>query len=273
MLPVQYFNSQAEAAELLGYFLLLDGSTFQLLDGTNFLLFNSTAFNPNNYSSTILWLDAQDPNNNGTIPSNGTLQNNWYDKSISKLVFNNSTTTQMPLNVSNGITTFNSIYFGNNGLSYLTSTKALTLGSSNSISMVFKITDSNARYILDCLTSPELYLRMIVPGYVQAGVNISGTDYGMIAEQIANNTPFVMTYIFNATGTALIFLNGQLQTGASYSPISSAVTTQIQIGSNVALTQNYNGYLGELIVGNVAWTTAQRQQIELYLSSKWGIAF
>jgi len=42
---------------------------------------SNSVFSPTNFSSLQLWLDAQDPNANGSVPSNGTAFTTWLDKS------------------------------------------------------------------------------------------------------------------------------------------------------------------------------------------------
>jgi hypothetical protein len=43
--------------------------------------YSNSVFSPTNFSSLQLWLDAQDPNANGSVPSNGTAFTTWLDKS------------------------------------------------------------------------------------------------------------------------------------------------------------------------------------------------
>ena len=93
---------------------------------------------------------------------------------------------------------------------------------------------------------------------------------------IAANSP---TYVLTGNGIQLVtmyvsgsslipYINGTAQTTKTG---STGATTVLDIGAYQNSSQNWNGYIGDVIIYNTALTTAQRQQVEGYLAWKWGL--
>jgi len=71
-----------------------------------------------------------------------------------------------------------------------------------------------------------------------------------------------------------IWKNGTVGSPASTTSTPTFAISIYGIGEQAAIRDNetWNGYIGEVLVFNTALTTFQRQQIETYLSKKWGVA-
>jgi hypothetical protein len=84
-----------------------------------------------------------------------------------------------------------------------------------------------------------------------------------------NNTPYIMG--FQANGTNLIsYLNGTAQPGTAST--TNFNITRYRVGAMVGNDTNvYTGKISEVIVFTTALSTFERQQVETYLSQKWGI--
>jgi len=84
------------------------------------------------------------------------------------------------------------------------------------------------------------------------------------------NTPYIFDYQINGTN-AFSFLNGADQ--GSFGSTDTFTIGTYRIGGIIQYngTPQYTGYVSEVLVFNTALTTPQRQQVETYLSKKWGI--
>ena len=81
-----------------------------------------------------------------------------------------------------------------------------------------------------------------------------------------NGIQLVTMYV---SGSTLIpYINGTAQTTKTG---TTGATTVLDIGAYQTSSQNWNGYIGDVIIYNTALTTAQRQQVEGYLAWKWGL--
>jgi hypothetical protein len=125
-----------------------------------------------------------------------------------------------------------------------------------------------------------------VATYVNTGIgNAYGDANWQTAELISFSTPFVYTNISTYSGTTftnLTLVNGYAGTYASKTGTKAADSYYIASANKYAIgnavfstagpnSNAYNGNVYEVIVYNTALTINQRQQVEGYLSWKWGI--
>jgi len=117
------------------------------------------------------------------------------------------------------------------------------------------------------------------------GVGIPGENNYQTAVNTSFSTPYIYTNISTYSGTT--FTNLTLSNGAAgtYATKTGTKTTDVNyvgsanryaIGNSIFTTptangDSYNGNIYEVILYNTALTPGQRQQIEGYLSWKWGI--
>ena len=224
------------------------------------------------------WIDASD----ATTVTTGTNVVTWLDKSGNG---NNATSvgTAYPVKTANAINGVQAISFPNT-----TTTPNPTYFFDGPISL----TSASITYFVVCTPfstsvmagSPRI-LSLAATGAVDytsasyivalyqlnTGVGAYRNGNGSVPLTVVANTP----YIFSAIAT-----NGNVaiyQNGGSVSNITTGAGTVFAVSRfrvcnefNPA-TEEFNGYVGEVIIYNTTLTTTQRQQIETYLGSKWGI--
>jgi hypothetical protein len=105
----------------------------------------------------------------------------------------------------------------------------------------------------------------VAAGYIsdQTGVPSSLGD-----NSVANAYNLIVANI--ATGAQTVWRNGTLQNSRTISLVSRLLTGTF-IGSFVGTAEFYSGTIAEIIVYNAALTITQREQVEGYLSWKWGL--
>lgn len=98
----------------------------------------------------------------------------------------------------------------------------------------------------------------------------SATYYAMPALQTrGSNIPFLIECSYTTSGSTLVYGNGVASPGSATS--TSTTNSQCFIGGGNGGAQAINGCIGEFITYNFQLTTAQRQLVEAYLMTKWGI--
>ena len=92
---------------------------------------------------------------------------------------------------------------------------------------------------------------------------------------LPSNTKFLLGTTYNGGATAIAYLNGSTQSGTA---VANTITTgsSTRIGGNYGGTiatnsSGFGGTIYEIIIYNTLLTTQQRQQVEGYLSKKWGL--
>jgi hypothetical protein len=234
---------------------------------------------PLTISGCILWLDANDPYNNGTKPTNNTSVYMWYDKSGNRNHGSASagvTWSATGLNNLPGFSFTNLFSQANFFTGSVTNTNAtmtifaVCLMSSASTASARVIGFSNGNGVNDNNNASFMgFLRQSSTGLgpYRNGVYaaVSSTSYGV---------PYVWSCWFDGTNEY-----ASVQIG------SSSVITQAASSGNFAITyycvgSNTNtgdgngpltGYISEIIVYNTSLSAADRQKMENYLSYKWGL--
>ena len=259
----------------------------------------SLKFDPSIIGGLTLWFDASDPYNNGTQASNGSSIYTWYDKSGKGSNAINSLPS-VPAYYSsdyNGMYNYPAIYFPPTTVNFAFGT------SPNTTSPSFR--GSVATY-----TGTQLYFFVVSCGYLPTGsamaprilsMGVTGTrDYNSIASmtymyynnqfafqrngQITrtycdavnstlNNKVFLSEGWFDGTSQASILFCGSATAIASRAETNVFNIQNFSIGYSLTddITSPYCGFISEILVYNTALTLTQRQQIEGYLSWKWGL--
>ena len=96
-------------------------------------------------------------------------------------------------------------------------------------------------------------------------INANSPTYALTGNGLQVVTMFV-------SGSSLIpYINGVAETAKTG---TTGATTVLDIGAyQDGTSQNWNGYVGDILVYNTALSTSQRQSIEGYLSRKWSKTF
>jgi len=104
-----------------------------------------------------------------------------------------------------------------------------------------------------------------------------GSDYVSVTYPNAINTPRIITYLCGS-GTLSAFVNGSLANSAS-APNPQLLNKPIGIGNRSIIDEeydpgyreNFDGLISEIIIYDRNLNTGERQQVELYLNSKYQI--
>jgi hypothetical protein len=229
-----------------------------------------TAFSPIAISNCALWLDASD---SSTITKSGSVVTQWNDKSG-----NGRNTTTI-----GGSPTYSSNFINLNGSStylvgpYVNTTQYLTMF------VIATVDFSQGNY--------AFYYRLLSVGstaandygssaYTSILHNASSTQIGGYRNfafnynTVITNTTFLICLQYDGTNS-INYLNGG--SASSVASTGSFGTTSYSIGRDVGNTDGGGSYtywpgkVGEVIIYNSSLSITQRQQVESYLSQKWGL--
>jgi hypothetical protein len=228
--------------------------------------------NPTSIPGCTLWLDAQD---SSTITGTSTVTQ-WRDKS--GLACNTTAYYGSPALTSNAINGYQAISF--NGSSYLSGSNS---NSTTTATFFFVGTMSPSVALYGTMYSfspPNTNAWQTTTSFNGGSQQSSGTRVITPQRNISGgptftpgfNTPFIFTNVFNGTNWfgygSGITLGSQASTG-NFSYTKYVVGSGE--GSGGTNIPGWTGYIGELIAYNTALTDTQRQQVEYYLSTKWGL--
>ena len=234
-------------------------------------------FLPTSIGGCQLWLDGADPAGTGTVPANGATVSTWVDKSING---NNATQAGGSLTYTAAA---NGVVFDGAYSSYYTVPSG-TFPTGNTYYSFFLVVQTSL--------PAGHYSHMFGSGVAVGGQAIDIPIYpnGLVetgwwttniqsaAGVVTANTKIILGSTYNLTG---LFLYGNGTTIASSSILgtrnSAAAVGYVGCppagpdsgGANG--TQNFIGTMHEALLFSGGLTTLQRQQIEGYLSQKWGL--
>jgi hypothetical protein len=221
---------------------------------------NPTGFSPSTITTGCqLWLDANDPNGNSTLPANNTVITSWIDKSGlgNNLTGSNSPRWfQTPSRMSNASSAF---FSGPGPTSY-------------NMTAFFVYFDANVNTCAPVYTANDPASTDVTGLFP----NCSGTTFlqtsGGWATQtatITKNTSNLLSIHYSSasnTNNALVYFNGTLNFTASSSPFTR---TSFTLGRRVNEIMTGNYY--EVLFYNTFLSTTDRQTVEGYLAWKWGL--
>lgn len=231
--------------------------------------FSSTRhlFLPIDFSTLLLWLDGNDPNNNNTIPANGSAIATWKDKSKNGNNFTQSTGAQQPINLNNAIGNGrNMVNFGASVFNQMDSTP-INLTANFSLMMVLYPLSTSQGYAFNITTAstPELWV-ITQSNQIQIGLGGSANLFGVVPI----NALSIITYTYDSTGFANLYVNGVFQINSSTLSVSAAGSIGRRVGcsrGNPALL--YKGYVGDVILASGTWSATDRRRAELWSATKW----
>jgi hypothetical protein len=236
--------------------------------GTN-LVFGSeeSTFAPSDISGLQLWLDANDTD---TITLNGSTVSQWDDKSGNVYHVSQGTASNQPTYTASALNSKSVVRFDGND--ELTNGSATPVGGSTNrtVFIVFNSTGGSA----------------ISYGVTLGDSTSTGQSFG-VSKEIAvrvNGGNRVWTTAIDATHAIVtIILDGTSTTDLSAWKNGSSLTTSstgtqtintaagIIIGNGTA-GGSLVGDVAEIIVYNSVLSTSDRESVESYLSTKWGIS-
>jgi hypothetical protein len=230
-------------------------------------------FQPVDIAGCQLWLDSAD---NTALALSGSNVTTWYDKSGNG---NNGTATGTPVLTANSINGYQSIYLADapyflGSVSISTSTLTCFAVATTNVTMPNGRGRDQRLVSLENLTNVD-YGRIdgTIALFNQATTSTIAT--WRVTGPLANNaittsTPFIAVSQYNGAN-AFLWYTGTAGTSTGGGSTGNFGITKYGIGNQANPTTEYwNGYIGEVIIYNTALSTSQRQQVEAYLSWKWG---
>jgi hypothetical protein len=229
------------------------------------------AFSPTQISGCVGWFDGKDPLGTGVIPSSGTIIRTWFDKSGQGNNANSNTAT-LPFYNSNGFVTFT----GANFLA-LSNPNALVANTTFSIFVVEQRsniqTSANYTYWLggsSIVQNNNLQFGYRTSNAVTLGFFNNDVDFTGVPNPTANEQFRLWGAVWDGTNQTIFLYGSNTVQRAQATGIASWPNGAI--GGYAGGTSNfYSGNLGEIIFFKPALSATSRQQVEGYLSYKWGI--
>jgi hypothetical protein len=237
---------------------------------------------PVSVTNMILWLDAYDPNATGTIPSSSTPLSSWKDRSGNS---NNSSydtggtntgatvsTNQWDNNTLNGAPSVylygNARYWGN----------FTAIGSKLQIFAVVSLSSTSQHYGRligmgngDITTNGNDPLAFCRQG--NTTFDLQRPNSGLVNDKtnMSYSNPYIWEVWYDGTSAYTSVLQGSGTTIKSTAYSANLGYNLFSIGSAPSRNDNTVGYFSEILIYSRALTTTERQQVEGYLSLKWGL--
>lgn len=217
---------------------------------------NPVSFSPFDISGLEVWLDADD---SSTI----NFPTGWNDKSGNG---NNALVVDVVPTIASGqINGKDAIEFVYGSNDYLqTAAFASELSQPNTIFIIgYTSAVGSINIILDGIVSTKRHLVAYLGGTntlrIQSNTSLdfSGTW----------DIPNILTAIFNSPTSTLYQNSVSLGSGVT----GTQGLTGLTIGNNYIGSNNFGGWIGEILVYNSLLSSSERLQVEDYLTVKWGI--
>jgi hypothetical protein len=247
------------------------GYVSTILSPVNTNQITNAAFLPTSIPGCSLWLDAADQS--AITFTSGTTVSLWKDKSGNG---NNGTPNTGVTWAANG--------FGTN-------LPAMTFTTTQWFTGNISITGDQltAFSVFNMSSSSQTYPRVISLG--APGASAYNNNSYMITVALGGSTQFVnyrnnvttptsFNISFNTNELTSSWVDGRNSYLSQYggTPVSVGSSNNFNVSSyaigtdtDTSATTHFYGYISEIIVYNIALTTAQRQQVEGYLAWKWGL--
>lgn len=221
-------------------------------------------FTPTALSNCALWLDGLDPNNNNTPPSVGSSITTWTDKS--GVGANGTSVGTAPTYESGGGLTFSAGAYNTSYSASLTN---------ESLFVVHKYTTSSGIRMMVAQTGDGGRALDIGAGTNQLESSVYNVAFGAVSP---SNTTISNTIglaeLVTTNSNMAIFYNGTSYGTPTTVTITAGRSSVIGGASNagsINTSQYFIGTIYEVVGYTRAISTLERQQMEGYLSWKWGI--
>ena len=237
-------------------------------------------FLPNKVTGLILWMDANDPNNTGIQPSNGSTISTWKDKSgggrdataNTPITYNTTGLNSKPAltftktqwltgNVSNTNNTMT--IFGVCSMNSLSAASARIIGFSNGTG----VHDFNNVGFMG-------FLRQSNSGIGPYRNGAFTSQNPVISSTPSYSTPYLFECWFDGTNEYATVQIGNTTSITSAASSGNFAITYYTIGNNPDTSDGggpFYGFMSEILVYNTLLSTTDREKVEGYLSWKWGI--
>jgi hypothetical protein len=226
-------------------------------------------FRPTDVSGLRIWYDASDPSGNGTVPANSTVITTITDKSGNGF---NATANQGATLITNGLNSKPTLYF-NGSKSY--NITYPNFGTSYTVFVVFNLTTITGDFQRLLCGTTDLYFFIGVTGTTGYLATFAGS--GSSWNDVNGNSPsytmlnnYVILSLTNNGSTMTPYANGSVQNTKNG---TTGIFSNFSLGFHPGMAQYYNGNMAEILIYNQVLSSDDRQKIEGYLASKWGLQY
>jgi hypothetical protein len=219
----------------------------------------TTVTNPTRIPNLSLWLDATDPNGNGTLPSNNDVITSWKDKSGSSNHLSGLNSPRWLSSPPRMSMTGTAYFTGSGPTSYNMTAFFVYIDANSSCAPTYTANDPVNTDITG------IFANCIGTTYIQASYGWS-TQPSTIPKNVVNLLVLQYNSAFNSNNVK-VYLNGALNMTTSSAPFTR---TSFTLGRR--RTEYMQGSYYEALFYNSFLTDNQRKQVENYLGMKWGIS-
>jgi hypothetical protein len=255
VLAYNFELSADQRQQVEGYLAAKWGLSATFPVGHPFLSGPQISITPATVGGCMLWLDAADPSSYTVSGSNLTA---ITDKS--PFAWPLGTPTNYTVNSTKFNTTYPSFYAPGTGQLGVNSNFALA----QPLTVYFAgqaTTANSSTFLFDGTTSDRVVI-------YQGGTMFSGGSEFSATNVGVSTSSHVFSAVYNGSSSSMR-LNGITTTGT----VGTSQFGGIRVSGRNTGGDGYNGHICELVICAGAHTVAQRQQMEGYLSWKWGIPF
>ena len=213
---------------------------------------------PLSISGCTWWLDGADPAGTGIAPANNTSLETWVDKSGNT---RNASAASAATYTSNGIS-FSSGNFYTMNVPYSSNYSIFLVATNTSIPQTYFF----ARNSLGGGRFPTF-----IQGYIGNGIGLEWYEYDNRATIATTPSSPFLASVDHTQGTNITGWYNGSQAFSIAQTQGYATNAWDTLGQSGYTANYYAGYMKEIIFFGSVLTTSQRQSIENYLMSKWGI--
>ena len=226
------------------------------------------AFSPTDISGLQLWLDADDSE---TITLNGSTVSQWDDKSGNGYNVSQGTASYQPTYTASALNSKSVVSFdGSNDVLRNNSVTPVSGSSSRTVFLVYNVTGGAGNGVFTLGNTVNSSARQFVCTR-EIAIRCFGVTR-VFTESNDGTTYMIVTYMLDGTtGNDLAaFKNGSALTVQSTT--NGATTLNTAAGIEIPNDGVSGTNIAEILVYDSALSTSDRERVESYLSTKWGIA-
>lgn len=249
---------------------------------TTLITNKSSAYQPTALGGCTIWLDAADPNGDGTIPTNGSAVSTWVDKSGNGMTV--SAASSQPTytrNAQNGLGALTFDGTKNLGTASVLGSKFAGNTNNFTVYVVYSLNNTSGAYASPfCWANGPGYPRIALTVgnnadgvMMDVGTTGSGRTSSSVPPPTFDNTFYFTSYLKNGANTQLN-LNGSNKASSSTQDTTGFASSNysFNVGNGYSNTTFFmRGNVGEIIFYNSTLPTSNFQQVEGYLAWKWGL--
>ena len=211
-----------------------------------------TSILPTSITGLQIWVDATDVNGDGTAYNNNTTVSTWVNKSSSGIFVKQTTSSNQPTYLNNGIVFDNKKGFTTTYNPVITETVFAVLTYTDNV---------NPMYILYPTIAGNRSLSIQT-----SKLTTTTTSGGLSNGHIPASNITLITTLNNATNI-FHYINGNSNSGGTSGTVPHTGTTNI--GTDNTYTAGLVGTINELIIYNTGLSATDKSNVEAYLIKKW----